>query len=247
MPKAIAALLLLSMTIGAAPAQAGFPDGFYIGLGFGGAPVFGSRGIRMQPSAGCPATLPGGSDEQIFMWSQGGCVYAPNLEYNQETSRTDYGGGLGALLKIGYNILGYVSVEAAVSGHGSTSADEGNAYVALQLRYHFVQHIVPLQERDWDANVFGGIGYVIGGYDPKLANEDKKGWEGYHGTVGAAFNWAVHRNVSLGAEARVLIPRYTSWLVNFDDGVRESPAAEAGSVVFMPVATLTVHIPASLD
>lgn len=141
-------------------ARLGYRDGLYLDLGLGYAGSLGERGVPLRGSCG-------GSNN--FLWDQNGkSVCLPGgtdrgaASYD-EVVRTEGGDMLGLQLILGYNIMGHVSVEGAISGAGNPSDIGGSVHAGLQLRYHPVEPAIPLALRDWDINVMAGVGYSLMG------------------------------------------------------------------------------------
>jgi len=122
----IAALVAVTVM---APGALAYSDGFYFSFGVGYAHVMGDRGVSIQGVDGCP-DMNGASP---FLWSQRpGCIYLPGgstaatlQARHEEVVRADGGSMLGLQFRLGYNILGHVSVEGALSGAGSGSLTDG--------------------------------------------------------------------------------------------------------------------------
>jgi hypothetical protein len=225
-------------------------DGFYFGLGLGYASVSGTRGVPIENHEVCPEFR----GNAPFLWAEpvgGGvqCIYAggngatvsPEEQF-AEVVRTDFGSGLAFELRFGWNVLGYASPELSVSGHGGLEGKEGMAHVTGRLRIHPIQFWIPMEERPYDATVYGGFGLPsFGGYHPDefiQGNDDGKGWQGIHYDTGLSFHWMVARVVSLGLDVRFLFPRYLTWIVNFDDDVQSLPKETPSTTVVLTTLQL---------
>ncbi len=250
LPRAASAVVLAvvfaAVVALAAPAAHATPDGFYFSLGVGGAlTLSGERGVTMKVPTACGGSA---ATQRPFLWYEPGdhqCIFAPSDEYHQEVARTDWGSGMGFQLRLGYNILGHASVEATVSGQGNPDGSEGAGHVSFQARWSFAELIKPHEERDWDADVFFGGGYSIGGYHPDPAiqgNDDGKGWDGYNFTVGGAFRYAVAKRITLDLDLKVILPGYTTFIANFDKNYEATPAETPSTVVFSPTLGVTFFL-----
>jgi len=215
---------LVALTLGAAGAAHAIPDGGYLALGLGGAIASGDRGVPLE-----------GVFPQLHS-------VVGNPLYD-EMVRTDFGSGLAFELRFGYLIAGLVAPEIGLVGHGGTGFDEGAGYPTFTLRYHPVQHAIDLAERDWDANVYVGAGYAIGGYHPEnVFNDDGKGWEGWALTFGLGFDYAVGERVSLGLDVKFALPQYGDYLVDWDDDIRATPTETPSTLVVIPTAQIVFHL-----
>src|SRR5690606_25053403 len=112
-------------------------------------------------------------------------------EQYEDVVRTEFGSGMAFELRFGYLIDGVLAPEISLGGHGSVDAKSGAAYPSFVLRYHPAQHAIDHDERAWDANVYVGVGYAIGGYHPKeesqFGSDDGRGWEGVAVLMGVGF------------------------------------------------------------
>lgn len=250
----VAAATITTVITGASDAAAAYPDGFYISIGLGYAHVLGERGVDYQVPSTCNRA--GGYGDDHFLWLEDGweCWTVSAFSgasgkddidvAHGEMARTDFGSGLGIQLTLGYNILGYVSPELSILGNGEDSLGDGAAHIGFVVRYHLVEHFITHTERDWDANVFFGVGYSIGGYHPdeQIQNaDDGKGWEGYNFTFGAGFDYAVLDFLSVGLDMHFVMPRWQSWIVNFDNGVRSTPTETPLTVIIAPLVHVKFH------
>ena len=88
------------------------------------------------------------------------------LEARQaEIVRADSGDMIAIQLRLGYNILGYASVEVDLSGLDrprSPTAWPMSDFRGVCTPRSFIPH----DDRDWDVSLFAGGGYSIAGYKP---------------------------------------------------------------------------------
>ena len=218
LPLALSALLLVL-----APAAQAMPSGGYFSLGLGGGVVSGERGVPLIPAAG----------------------YQPNGAFLDEIVRTDFGSGFAFHLHFGYTIEGYVSLEAALAGHGNPGpgGSAGAGHVGFQLRYHFINHFVPFTKRKWDFDVFFGGGYTIGGYHPDpMMDDDGKGWTGWHLTTGAGFRYQVSKRVSLGVDLKTVFANYGEWIANWNKDWTREPVEVPSTTIFIPTLEVIFHL-----
>lgn len=215
----------ITLLVGASSASA-VPDGGYIAIGLGGAIASGDRGVPL--------------DDATAQLAQGSCATCYD-----EAVRTDFGSGLAVELRFGYLIAGLIAPEISLGGHGETSFDAGAGYPAFVLRYHPVEHAIPHDDRAWDANVYVGVGYAIGGYypDEKVALiDDGKGWDGVAVLTGFGFDYQVARSVSLGLDVRFALPQYTNFRWDDDKDLAFDPKSTPSTLVIIPTFQAVFHL-----
>ncbi|MCA9517740.1 MAG: hypothetical protein KC635_22525 [Myxococcales bacterium] len=220
---AVGALALLAAT---APEASAVPDGGYIAIGIGGAIASGDRGVELDSPTAQAAQL--------------GCPTCYD-----ETVRTDFGSGLAFELRFGYLIAGILAPEISLGGHGETSFDSGAAYPSFVLRYHPVEHAIAHEDRAWDANVYVGVGYAIGGYYPdekKALIDDGKGWDGVAVLAGVGFDYQVASSVSLGLDVRFALPQYGTFRYDDDKDLDFDPKSTPSTLVIIPTLQAIFHI-----
>ena len=219
----------------ALPASA-IPSGVYFTLGIGGATVSGERGVLLKS--------PSQADDNEGYIRGLRAIRTNATDNYSERVRSDFGSGFGFQLRLGYTIKGYVSLEAAFSGHGNPGAQSsGIGHVSFQARYHFVNHITPFDKRAWDVDAFLGVGYSVGGYHPDPAvDDDAKAWRGWNITTGFAFRYQVGKRVSLGVDAKFVLPQFTTWVANWSKDHITDPEATPSTVVFIPTFEIVFHL-----
>ena len=269
----LAPLALILVAALSVDAQA-YDDGLYFSFGFGYAHETGDRGVQVE-SGNCSPTLGGA---RPFLWSEeGNCIYlpAPNVldasvspgltpesaiaARQSEIVRADSGDMIALQLRLGYNILGYASVEVDLSGAGSTSVTDGMAHVGFQGRLHPAQFFIPHDDRDWDVSLFAGGGYSIAGYkptfdpalhggDPEVKEQnrdaafDSKGWSGVHVGFGASFDYQFSDSGAVGFELKALRSFYGTWIANFEAPYESPPVETPEAWVVAPTLRLTWQI-----
>ena len=218
--------------------------------------------MSLTPLPGCPETSAGGP----ILWYQGtGCgagIYLPAGSSEEQTQarhdeivRADGGSMLGLQLRLGYNILGHVSVEGAISGAGSDTLTDGSVHVAGQLRWHPVELGIPHLDRDWDVSTFVGVGWSLAGYKPvfdatlhggsetgRLGDAfEGKGWTGLHVGFGAGFDYQFGKMASVGIDVKVIRPLYSIWYANFEEPYKLPPIETPDAWIVTPTVRLTLH------
>jgi hypothetical protein len=178
---------------------------------------------------------------------------------HDEIARADSGDMIGIQLRLGYNILGYASVEVDLSGAGSAAITDGMAHVGFQGRLHPAQFWIPHDDRDWDVSLFVGGGYSIAGYKPiydatihggdpdspesnREAAFDSKGWSGVHVGFGAGFDYQFSESGSVGLDLKFIRPLYATWIANFEEPYEAPPVETPGAWVVAPTVRLTWQI-----
>ena len=236
-PGPAGVLILLGVLLPAAPAVA-ITHGFYYGLALGGGSVWGDRGVPIEGSHACDASL-------FLVEEQGYCVRAPTQALFEEASRTDFGTGLFVDLRLGYNIASLVSPEASFSSNFSPSFNEVLLHAGGQIRYHPLGHFSPLESRRWDVSVFAGFGHTKGGY--YFDDETQQGfeevrpsqngfvWKGLHFSLGVGVDHQVDELQTAGAEIKLMVPRLATFQNKFTpfdpEPERESTPQEVPSTV----------------
>jgi hypothetical protein len=247
-----------------------YDDGLYFSFGFGYANESGDRGIDTV-SGGCSVAQGFGPASAPFLWPEGeACIYVPGPNLlpgdltvdaamqgrHEEIVRADSGDMIAIQLRLGYNILGYASIEVDLSGAGSTSITDGMAHVGFQGRLHPAQLVTPHDDRDWDVSLFVGGGYSIAGYkpiyDPSLhggdpdspelnrdAVFDSKGWTGAHIGFGAGFDYQFSDSGSVGLDLKFIKPLYATWIANFEVPYEAPPVETPDAWVVTPTVRLT--------
>ena len=224
--RLLAALALLALTVGSGPAAHALPDGGYLAIGLGGAIASGDRGVPLDFEV---------ANFRILA-PVGGATY-------DELVRTDFGSGLAFELRFGYLIAGLVAPEISLSGHGATSFEEGAGYPSFVLRYHPVQHAIDLADRAWDANLYVGAGYTMGGFHPdELIDDDGKGWEGWVLSFGLGASYQVGPRVSLGVDVKFALPQYGEYIWDYEDDLRADASETPSTLVVMPTAQIIFHL-----
>ncbi|MFT7579642.1 MAG: hypothetical protein ACI9MR_001308 [Myxococcota bacterium] len=193
------------------------PDGAYLGIGLGGALASGDRGVPLKLSQ---------SSTQF-----------------EEVVRTDFGSGMAFELRFGYLIAGVLAPEISLGGHGNLDFEDGAGYPVFVLRYHPIQHAIDHADRAWDINLYGGVGYAIGGYQPDTTPSSKsKGWEGIAMLVGGGFAYQLADSVSLALDLRVVLPQYNTFLIDRDDDIEADAEDTPSTTVIIPTLQVVFHL-----
>jgi hypothetical protein len=196
------AVFLLSASV----AQA--RPGFYVGLGGGGTGVSGKSGIGEGEL---------GRDDQ-------GIPYIPSVPgYTFDTKNA---GGPTALFRLGFNILGYVAIEAVTSGHGKDLTDEDvrewAAHAQLGARvyplWHW-QHRLPAYLQPMEPSIFLGWGASYQVYTPE-AGGDPVGWEDWGSMrLGLAVEYFVIEYFKVGLDWNYIRANYDNFIYNAEEGI----------------------------
>ncbi|MEC9072530.1 MAG: hypothetical protein VX938_09140 [Myxococcota bacterium] len=243
----LGALLLV-----ASPQASAIEDGMYLSLGLGYASVSGARGkeIEFDNLGPCP-------DSGHFLWfdadksacwtGEGRAGFMSTDEYLNEVLKTDFGSGLGLQLRMGWNIKGYVSPELALYAHGNTLFSEGGGHPSLRARLHPAEFWIHHDDRDWDASVFFGGGFSMGGYShpeefKRGDDDDGKGWSGWHMVFGATFDYAVHDVLSFALDLNVMKVGYVTWIVNWNDNIHSLTKETPSTWVVAPTLMMKFHL-----
>ena len=234
MRRVVAGAWILVLCLASGPVLA--RGGVVFGLGFGGAVVQGEGYAPLEGSyiVGCTDHPSSG--------------IAPICHDAIHTAGSQ---GFGLAFRLGYNFFGYASLEAALAGHGNSDSGggtwEGAAHVGGLVRIFPAQFFKAVRSRWWDPNVYVGGGYSWMGYHLKSdwmgvgKRHDGRGWTGVSVQTGAAVDVYLTKTVSVGADLRFVIPRYTTYYHSWEDNVTFTPKSTPSTLVFMPMATVTFH------
>lgn len=214
--------------------------GMIFGISLGGALVSGETGVLM-------ATDKGTVKDQYAAYQLNNLAKS-NSEIHSDWVKTDAGSGFAFDLKLGYNVLGYGSVETYINGHLNMNSGggkfEGAAYWGFLGRYFPFQHFDNLKSTAFDPNIyFGGgfinyMGYHRGDYD---VEHKTRGWSGTHILFGAALDYYLNKSVSVGLDLRFLLPTWDTFFEDWDDSVTPQPKSPVSNFVFQPMANITFH------
>ncbi|GEM_PF-4193367 len=222
-------LIITAVLFAAGPQVARASEGgMLFGISLGGAVVSGDQGLDLKGLAVSEADK--------------------NSDIYKDWVRTDAGSGFAFDLKLGYNILGYGSVETYVCGHLNMDSGggkfEGAGYWGFLGRVFPFQFVEQLRVTRFDPSLyFGGgfinyMGYHRGDYDPQ---HKTRGWNGTHLMFGAALDYYIHKSVSVGLDLRFILPTWKTFHEDWDDDITFEPASSATTLVFAPMANITFH------
>lgn len=225
----LAATLALTLLVPQVQASEG---GMVFGISLGGAMVSGDQGVLLK----------------------GATTSNPSSKEYKDWVRTDSGSGFAFDLKLGYNILGYASIETYVNGHLNMNSGggkfEGTGYWGFLGRYFPFQHFEKLRTTDFDPNIYFGGGFInYNGYHLKYdcnatgtyCEHDTRGWSGTHILFGAALDYYVHKSVSVGIDLRFIIPNWKTFYEDWNDDITFEPKSSTTGFVFEPMANITFH------
>ncbi len=239
----IAVLVLL---VSASPALA--RGGLYFGFDLGGALVYGERDVALD-TEGCEC------------WN-----YNMTEPAGGDIVRTDTGSGFAAGLKLGYNVMGYASLEGGVLAHGNKKSVgdtwEGVGHAAALLRLYPLQFTalfgrlatrkLPSQpqgapwtetmfKRKYDVNLYFGYGFFnMAGYH--YNPDDGAGWEGTDLEFGLGADYKVVRTVSLGVDLKFIRSSYDKFMCKWDPERKAYPEGTPTNWTIAPTATITFHL-----
>ncbi|MBM4352301.1 MAG: hypothetical protein FJ109_00675 [Deltaproteobacteria bacterium] len=244
--SSISALVLLPLLLLSPPALA--RGGLYFGFDLGGALVYGDRDIPLRFDETCQCLSPWGGPA------------------SGDTVRTDTGSGFAAGLKLGYNVMGYGSLEAGVLAHGNKMSVgdtwEGAGHAAAILRLYPLQFTAlfgklatrkpeslpdgaswtaAMFKRKYDVNLYFGYGFFnMTGYH--YNPEDGAGWEGTDFEFGLGADYKVIKTVSLGVDLKFIKSSYDKFLCKFDPEAKAYPEGAVSTWTVAPTATITFHL-----
>lgn len=199
-------------------------EGFYLGLGIGGAIVSGESNISVK-GPGVP--IKGG---------------------REVTASTDYASGLAALFRMGYNFFGAAAIEMAFVGHGANLGSddlEGAGHLNFNVVVHpiGILNLAKVTNIDglWDPYVLIGGGFSYGSYVAGF-DDDDKGWFNADLQTGIGMNIHLAPIVSLGADMRLTVPFGQKWIYDWEDDQEFETRDTSTSLVFTPMFLVTLHI-----
>jgi hypothetical protein len=168
--------------------------------------------------------------------------------------RADVAHGIAATLRLGYNVMGFASIEAALFAHGGSGEHgwEGLGHVGGLVKFYPIQFLTlspklkpKVKNRRLDGALYFGAGYSMGGYhitpDPLDGDARGRGWSGAHVQWGATFEFRAAKPITVGLDLKFLRTIWTSYITDWDP--RENcDVEEASTTVFAPMAILTFHL-----
>lgn len=185
----------------------------------------------------------------IFSIQGGYAVWGLNLAAIQaDTESFDPGGaqdfvnqtaqGVGAgSIKLGYNILGHVTIDAELTGTGWRIFDAsrgGAGFLVGALHWHPLEiarrnqaHPLP-----FDASLFFGYGYGIGGSSTTnpLRAGTSNGMDGRLMEFGVDATYFVSKSVGFGLYGRGIFLSWNKYYIDFDNNISTPVAGPVGSV-----------------
>jgi hypothetical protein len=224
--------LLLVCALLAAPAAEG-KSGLYLGFHLGGAIVSGDA----------PITFPQSEINKDLDFGKGGNT--------QVLFSTDVGGGFATGFHIGYNILGFVAIEANfnASGNGLGAGDsiEGQGGVAGLLRF-FPAQLFAEPDRWWDPYVTLGGGVHFMGYNPEahadgspMIIDGRAWWPGFTFNWGLGSDFYVVPFFSVGIDLMFVHAYHDEFHIDNAENVVAIPTETATAFIFVPTVKLDFH------
>jgi hypothetical protein len=240
------ALIALAVLSVASPAMA--RGGLYFGFDLGGALVYGDKDIALSPA-----------DSECKWWPSGAVM-------DGDAVRSDTGSGFAAGLKLGYNVMGYASLEGGVLAHGNKKSVgdtwEGAGHAAALLRLYPLQFTalfgrlatrkVPdralgdpwtetMFKRKYDVNLYFGYGFFnMAGYH--WNPDDGAGWDGTDWEFGIGADYKVVRTVSFGVDLKLIRSSYDKFMCKWDPEQKAYPEGSVSTWTIAPTATITFHL-----
>ncbi|MBI5524915.1 MAG: ankyrin repeat domain-containing protein [Deltaproteobacteria bacterium] len=212
-----AALLVLAALVPSLRADA--KEGFYIGIGMGGASVDGQR-IDLVNNTGLVDIGQFGTD--------------------------GIDSSFGMLLRFGYNILGYASAEFDLSAFGSNVGEKskrnGAGLVTGLARYHPMEHFI--KDYEVDPYAYFGLGYSFAGYQAYEYGKPERQSKGFRGLAlqtGLGCDYYFVRWFSAGALVNFYFPLYDTLLYDWDEGIDYTLKSRPSTTIIVPMAVATFH------
>ncbi len=223
-------VLLVALGVALTP-TAFAKDGFYIGFNFGGGITSGDTNIPMKDKTLDP--------DQAF-------------SNTAELFRTDAGTGFSGELRIGYNILGFVAIEADLGGSFENLSDNDkfgtNFGVFGLVRFFPAQLFEEVADRWWDPYVFVGGGAHAVVYKPdaridggKMTNKARAWWPSAAVKYGVGCDFYPIDFMSLGLDFAFTNGFHDEFVIDFEDDITANAASDAGSLNVQISASLLFH------
>ncbi len=212
-------------------------EGFFINFNLGYATAGGKDGpVIPDPSNSSEISQFG----TFAKWAAKDCLYPGQACYSKAVT-TNKGAGLAIALQIGYNIKGYVSLWADVSGHGSFGASTDLAGVgtgAAMVGFHPLR-FVKKGQLPVDLKVYGGFGFFeILGYNENQFQSDAKGkaWLGTSIPFGVSSEYKFDRKgaFAMGLDLRFVAASYDKWVYNNDKDISSKLSTPETTLRFEP-------------
>jgi len=190
--------------------------GFFLEFNIGYGSTGGANSPRIPNPASSSVSTVGGPE---FLYAASPSKYA-------EAVTTDVGGGIAVNLQIGYNIMGYASLWADLSAHGSFGAKSdtaGAGTIALMLGFHPLR-FVRNGQFPVDVRLYGGYGFfeILGYHETVFQTEATgKSWTGTAIPFGLSGEYRIPESVfAIGLDLRMVRATYDTWIYNFDDDLK---------------------------
>jgi hypothetical protein len=138
-----------------------------------------------------------------------------------------------ASLRLGYNILGHATIEAdfTATGWNIFDADRGGAgWLAGVVHWHPIEIFMQGKERPFDASVFFGIGYGIGG-GPVVSGGPSYGMDGLIYEAGIEADYYFAPGFALSIFARWIFLDWKNFYLNYDDRSQPGNTLAVGSSI----------------
>ena len=235
-------LAILTLALAIAPA-AQAKKGFYFGFNLGYATVSGDTAITMQnpeldPDSGFDKNI-GGLQTDL-----------------RKLFTTEVGEGFNAEFRMGYNILGFVAIEANIQAHGNNLSDSnklaGVGFIGSLVRFFPAQIFREVDDRWWDPYIFIGGGVYFMGFNPdahpedtrfpSMINDGRAWFPSAAVKYGLGVDFYIVRFFSMGIDLAFVNGFHDTFRIDNEEDVSTSPVGgSAGSFSFAPTAKLTFH------
>lgn len=165
---------------------------------------------------------------------------------------TDVGSGFAVNFRIGYNILGFVAIEAIMGGSGAGLGDsgtvEGQVGVYGLVRLFPAQLFAEVADRWWDPYIFVGAGVHFIGYNPDahpqagaMQNDGRAWWPGVAVKYGLGCDFYIVPFFSLGIDLAFINAFHDEFHIDDERGITATPTSTATAFIFQPTAKITFH------
>jgi hypothetical protein len=223
-----------------APSRQSLFNGFFFDFGLGYAGEAGEDGPAIPNVVGTVKVGNVTTKTTISLQGLGG--------YDQlVTSRV--GDGLGLLLKIGYNIEGYVSLWFDIDGHGNPSSNKaklsGGGTVAFMAGVHPMRFVRPKSPVDFQLYA-GYAPFAILAYNEPISepgNQTGKSWTGSAVPFGLHTRWKPNADSVFvaGLDLRAVYASYDTWWWNWNREEKATLSEPVTTLRFIPRVTVGVQ------
>lgn len=214
-------------------------DGFFVSFNLGYAGAGGKDGPIIPPlQQGSTPPPPDTPDTSSLKASS-------PTRYNRAVT-TNRGSGAALALQIGYNILGYASIWADLSWHGTfgSTVDMAGAGTAAALVGFHPLRFVRDGQLPVDVKLYGGYGFFdINYYYEAEMQVDAKGkaWTGTSLPFGVQTEFRLSEHFAIGLDLRLVKASYDKWIYNNDKDIASHLSAPETTLRFEPRVSFAGH------